>query len=228
MESKKNPRADFQKRQPLFLQLGLIAALSFVLFAFELRTPDQLPPQLVTGKAQTQIDETIINTTREVPKPPQNMPVPLTRLEILPDDTEAPFDSDVIIWSTDWELLPEYVPPLPPREICDLGDDEPILIPEVKAQFKGGEEAMYRWISENLRYPRDALQGHIQGVIYVQFVVEADGTIDRVGIAQGNLGGGLEEAATSLIKSMPNWEPAKQRNRPVSSWFVLPINFVIR
>jgi len=83
METKKSPRADLQKKQPLFLQLGLLLALSTALFAFELRTfvsPPIVPPD---GRGSTTLKEEILNTTREQPKPPDKVNIPVSMLMIV-------------------------------------------------------------------------------------------------------------------------------------------------
>ncbi len=226
METKKSNRADLQSKRPLFIQLGLIVALSVVLFAFELRHFSKPLPQIIPGDGITLLDETIINTRREQPPPPPAPLVPLTRIEIVDNHREIEE-----ILPPDYNFFPElapWQPPLPRQEVGNVDPPQPVWIPEVFAEFRGGEEALFRWLSANLRYPQPELQAGIQGVVYVQFVVEADGSISQVSVARGNFGGGLEKAAVEIVKRMPPWTPGKQRNRPVPTWFVLPINFIIK
>ena len=71
-----------------------------------------------------------------------------------------------------------------------------------------------------------AQQPGIQGKVFVQFVVEKDGSISDVNIIRG-IGGGCDEEATRLVKNMPNWIPGKQRNMPVRVRFNMPIHFVL-
>jgi len=104
-----------------------------------------------------------------------------------------------------------------------------VPFPDVYAEFKGGEKALYAWLAANGSYPQEEKMIGIQGTVYVKFVVERDGSIGEAHIARGIPGGrGLEEAAIQMVKKMPDWNPAKQRNRPVRSWYVLPVNFEIR
>jgi len=227
MEAKKSKRADLQLKQPLFYQLGLIVTLSIVLLAFEFRQFDA--PLLVIGPPinPNRIDETIINTVRDQPLPPPKPRIPQTRIEIVTNDLDIP-DLDLPFFHDRLPDLKPWQPPLPTREKGVHDPFDPVRIPDVFAEFKGGEEALFRWLSENLEYPRPELQAGIQGVVYVQFVVEKDGAISRVSVARGDFGGGLEAAALETVKRMPAWNPGKQRNRPVPTWFVLPIQFTIK
>lgn len=103
-------------------------------------------------------------------------------------------------------------------------DDEVFVIVEEQAEFPGGMDSMYAYIVKNLKYPEAAKEKGIEGRVYVQFVIEKDGSISNVKILRG-IGGGCEEAAVEMIKNMPKWKPGKQRGKPVRCQFNLPINF---
>lgn len=95
------------------------------------------------------------------------------------------------------------------------------------AQFKGGEDAMYRFISDNLQYPPEALENGISGRVVVSFVVEKDGSITNVKIqGKRRVGFGCEEASMDVVKKMDKmWEPAIQRDKEARMRFRLPIRF---
>lgn len=97
--------------------------------------------------------------------------------------------------------------------------------PEKKASFKGGESAFYKYISNNVKYPKDAIKNKIEGKIVVQFTVNKDGRIIDVSTLGKTLGYGLEEEAIRVIKNMPKWEPAVQKGKNVAMRFQIPINF---
>jgi len=82
------------------------------------------------------------------------------------------------------------------------------------------------FIAENIRYPEEARQLDIQGNVYVNFVVEADGSISNVTVARG-IGGGCDEEAVRVVKLMPKWKPGKQQGMPVRVQFNLPIKFTL-
>ena len=42
------------------------------------------------------------------------------------------------------------------------------------------------------------------------------------------IGGGCDEEALRVVRNMPDWNPGKQRGKPVSVQFRLPVNFTLR
>ncbi len=107
-------------------------------------------------------------------------------------------------------------------------DNEPIFsIVEEPAQFPGGDEALLKFIQENTKYPIEAIKNNISGTVYVQFVVEKDGSISDVKVVRG-IGGICDEEAVRVITKMPSWIPAKQKGIPVRSYYVIPIAFVLQ
>ena len=96
-------------------------------------------------------------------------------------------------------------------------------MPDTFASFPGGEEAMYEWISANLRFP-EALRkkGIQQGRVIAMFVVEKDGSIGRVSIMKSS-DIELSDVASRLLLSMPKWKPGQVDGRPVRSFFTLPM-----
>lgn len=103
-------------------------------------------------------------------------------------------------------------------------DDEVFVVVEEQAEFPGGLDSMYAYIQKNLVYPELAKEKGIEGRVFVQFVIEKDGSISNILIKRA-IGGGCEEAVVEMIKNMPKWKPGKQRGKPVRFQFVLPIKF---
>lgn len=95
---------------------------------------------------------------------------------------------------------------------------------EDAANFKGGKEEMYSFIYDNLIYPENARKRRIEGRVFVQFVVEKDGSLTEVQIVKG-IGGGADEEALRLFNAMPPWEPARQRGMVVRQKLIESINF---
>ncbi len=94
--------------------------------------------------------------------------------------------------------------------------------------FPGGEEALAKYLSKNIRYPRVAQENGISGTVFVQFVVDSEGNIKDVKTVGAAKGGGLEEEAVRVVKTMPKWKPGKQNGRQVSVQFNLPIRFTLQ
>lgn len=225
MESKKNPRLDLQKKQPVFIQLGLILSLSTVLLAFEYKSTDKAPFVIPVIDDRTSLTE-LVPVTHQTPPKSQlpAMPRILTTIDITDDPV---FDDSDFVWREPGDLF-EIRPFTDVKLKRETSHDDPEKPPtniEVLASFKGGDQALFEWLGKNLKYPLAAVQAGIEGTVYVRFVVELDGNITRIGIEQGNLGGGCEEAAMEAVARMPKWIPGRQRNKPVVSTFILPVEF---
>lgn len=96
--------------------------------------------------------------------------------------------------------------------------------PEVMASYPGGDEALYKWLYDHIKYPTRALDQGIQGRVMVKFVVEKDGSIGRAEITRSP-DEDLSNEALRVIKMMPKWKPARQGTRTVRSYFNLPVMF---
>lgn len=100
-------------------------------------------------------------------------------------------------------------------------------------EFKGGESALFEYLSRNIKYPPKALDAGIQGVVYVTFVVERDGTISNTSVlrdVKDSMGNtiGLGEEAARVVNSMPAWNPGSQKGANVRVQCNLPIKFTLR
>ncbi len=104
------------------------------------------------------------------------------------------------------------------------GEEEVFVVVEQAASFPGGTEAMYKFISDNLQYPRLAIEKGIQGRVYVTFIVEKDGSITDIKVLR-DIGDGCGDEVVRLVKTMPKWKPAKQRGKTVRQQFNLPVMF---
>ncbi|MFY7912152.1 MAG: TonB family protein [Emticicia sp.] len=97
---------------------------------------------------------------------------------------------------------------------------------EEHPSFPDGIKAMYQFIARNLRYPEPARRAHVQGKVFVKFVVRKDGTVSDLQILKG-VGFGCDEETVRVLGSMPKWNPGKQNGKPVSVYFTMPVSFVL-
>lgn len=105
--------------------------------------------------------------------------------------------------------------------------DGPLTFVERMPEFPGGEAALAKYLAKNIRYPHVAQENGIQGTIFIQFVVNRDGTISQVKTNGATKGGGLEEEAIRVVGKMPNWKPGKQNGQFVAVYFNLPVRFTL-
>jgi periplasmic protein TonB len=100
--------------------------------------------------------------------------------------------------------------------------------PEIFKYVEQMPEAPYdvqAHLAKNIKYPPAAQENNISGRITVQFVVSEDGSIGDVKVVGRKLGGGLEEEAMRVVRSMPKWRPGKQNGRAVKVYYTLPVAF---
>lgn len=82
---------------------------------------------------------------------------------------------------------------------------------------------------KNLIYPEQARENKVQGRVYVQFVVEKDGSITDVKVIRGReLGNGIPEEAVRVVKAMPKWTPAMMDGKVVRAYHILPLSFKLQ
>ena len=123
-----------------------------------------------------------------------------------------------------------------------------------RAKFPGGDPECFKFLSMNIRYPKLCQQFGVQGRVIISFVVEKDGSITEIKKLRGpgmelseidvtsykeknpesteepkvgqDLGELLYEEGVRVLKAMPKWEPAKDKDgNIVRSRFNLPIQF---
>ena len=102
--------------------------------------------------------------------------------------------------------------------------DEVFTVVENPPTPEGGMEKFYDYVKDNLKYPAQARYMGIEGRVFIQFVVDKDGTITEVEAIKG-IGAGCDEAAEEIMKNAPAWNPGLQRDRAVKVRMVLPITF---
>ncbi len=112
------------------------------------------------------------------------------------------------------------------QKLIDEQGNEVFVIVDEMPVFPGGEDALKKYIVENVKYPEDAKKEGIRGKVYVTFVVGKNGKVTDAGIARG-VHPSLDKEALRVIKSSPTWQPGKQKGKPVSVKYTVPINFAL-
>jgi len=240
---KKYPEADIYRFRSTFLQVGLLIALMFTIYAFNYTQAKEE----VMALADFDIPEEIINlppVTKQTPPPKPKTPPP-PKIEVVEDeeiieepvdifDAEAEESTEIVI---DDSVFEEVLGD-------DTGDDEEeeevveeeepeepeiFQIVEEMPEFPGGQKALFKFLGANVKYPSMARENGISGTVYVSFVVEKNGAISNVKLRRGLAGGGAgcDDEALRVTKSMPNWKPGKQRGKAVRVAYTLPFKFLL-
>jgi len=93
-----------------------------------------------------------------------------------------------------------------------------------KPRFPGGESELRKFLSLNLRYPSQALEGKVEGEVIVSFRIDEAGHVSEPVVLKG-LGHGCDEEAIRVVKNMPDWVPARKNGKHVTVVYNLPIVF---
>lgn len=220
MEAKKSPEADLEKRKGSFMLIGLLTALAVTLVAFEWTTFEERNTEM--GQLQMDfLEEEVIPASVTPPPPPPPPPAPTTVLEIVDDEEEVEEVEQV-----DMEIKEDTKVEIVKRE--EVVEEEQIFtIVEDMPSFPGGEAELFKYLGKSIKYPQMAQDASISGVVYVTFVVGKDGKISDAKVLRG-IGGGCDEEALRVVRSMPAWKPGKQRGKPVTVQYNLPIRFTLR
>jgi protein TonB len=222
MELKKNPKADLTRKTSFFFSIGLLVTMSLVLVAFEFRDYEEKIADLVQRNSDV-FEETIEVPPTDIPPPPPPQVQAPVIVEV-PDEEEIEEEINVnldIEVSQDTKVEEVIVKPVEePKEETD----EIFTIVEESAAPKGGMAAFYKYVGDKMKYPPQARRMGIDGKVFVEFVINKDGSISDVKAVKG-IGAGCDEEAVRVVQSAPPWSPGKQRGKPVKQRMVLPITF---
>jgi len=228
MDYKKKPELELSRNYTLFLNMGLLISLSLCLLAFEWRTYPELSGDKDDNFTYTPVNDfelvdipPIPAVVPPPPKPAEKLPQPVEDLSNIIEDALTP-EVELPLPMPD---VPAVIPAPPtissdfvPEEIVEDAVVDAFTLekePEGRAQF-------YSYISKHLKYPKAAQQSGAEGKVFVQFVIDKDGSITDIQIIKG-LGFGMDEEAIRVIQSAPKWMPGKQRGKPVKVRMSLPI-----
>lgn len=208
----------------LFFCMGLCISLVFIITAFEWRFFDD--GNIVDlGKVSSTFENIVDVPPTEQPPAPQPKVVQPKIIEV-PDEEEImeEIEIDLDIEMTEEQVIDQPVIVKMDLEVQEEKAEEIFTIVEHQPEPVGGFNAFYKYVGENLKYPGLAQRGNIQGRVYIQFVVEKDGSLTDIKTMKG-IGGGCDEEACRIIGNAPKWKPGKQRGRPVRVKMVIPILF---
>ena len=108
-----------------------------------------------------------------------------------------------------------------------VATDQAFFIVEEMPEFPGGELALRKFIAQTIKYPEIARKNGIQGKVYVNFVVEKDGSVGRAKVVRG-VDPSLDYEASRVTNELPKWKPRKQRGEAVAVQYTIPVNFVLQ
>jgi protein TonB len=214
-----------------------MTAGSFTLAAFTYKSPilrDDFKKQVASSEIAFELEE-----PKEIPK----METPIIKPEPQPSDPSSGPSIDVpSIPTGDINPVGNTKNPIDPTAglgnvTIPFGDLNPggtvdikpevFDIVDIDAEYIGGYIEMMKFIQTNLVYPQDAIEMGDQGKVYLNFVVEPDGSITNVTVERG-VCASIDREAERIIRSMPKWRPGEMNYGKVRSRVRIPINFLLK
>jgi len=227
MEVKKTDKADLENKKALFIQIGLIVALSIIIFAFEFKTYDKKDSNLVQRQAVQEVQEVVMATQEDTPPPPpEEAPqAETTEFEIVEDSKKITQEFNVSSFAQTSNVTATVGKIEIKAEDEEVQEEVKIFtVVEQEASFPGGVEKLGEYLAKSIKYPQQARETGTKGRVMLTFVVERDGSITDIKVLR-DIGSGCGEEAKRVVKEMPKWQPAKQRGKAVRQQFVLPVTF---
>ena len=244
---------DLRKTYPNALRKAVLLGIGFFLLIFIIPT---IYGKLYSEKVEyltTPIELTDVNLAKKEEKPlpelekPKEIPKQTTVRYRIPEVVENPEKEELppqvdemekadpgqeTVVGTEDEVAivapPEDLPAPEATKPAEVEAKEPEVFErvEIQPEFAGGMEAFRNFLIKNLKYPNAAQKSNIQGKVYLNFTVEADGSLSNITVLRG-IGFGCDEEALRVMKLMPKWKPGKQSGRAVRVKFNMPIMFTL-
>ena len=206
--------------------MGLVFVLSLVYVALEWTEREVTKYEVTDTDFLIEEEIEIQQTTQETPPPPP--PPAVQEVEVL-NVVEDNVETESIEVNTEDDKETEVVIAAPVEAPVEEEEEEVIfVVVETMPEFPGGQQALFKYLSENVKYPVIAQENGIQGRVICQFVVNRDGSIVDVEVVRSGGDPSLDKEAIRVIKSMPKWKAGQQRGKPVRVKYTLPVNFKLQ
>ena len=225
MQIKKSQHASLEDKKIIYVLMGFVFVLSLCYVALEWTEQEVTKYEVMDDEFLFEEEVEIQQTTQETPPPPP--PPAVQEVEVL-NVVEDNVETESIEINTEDDK--EEVVIAAPVEAPEEEEEEEVIFVVVESmpEFPGGQQALFKYINENVKYPVIAQENGIQGRVICQFVVNKDGSIVDIEVVRSGGDPSLDKEAIRVIKSMPKWKPGKQRGKPVRVKFTLPVNFKLQ
>jgi len=226
MQVKKSEKASLEKDKLIYVLMGLVFVLSLVYVALEWTEREVTKYEVTDTEFLFEEEVEIQQTTQETPPPPP--PPAVQEVEVL-NVVEDNVETESIEVNAEDDKAEEVVIAAPVEAPQEEEEEEVVfVVVESMPEFPGGQQALFKYLSENVKYPVIAQENGIQGRVICQFVVNKDGSIVDVEVVRSGGDPSLDKEAVRVIKSMPKWKPGKQRGKAVRVKYTVPVNFKLQ
>lgn len=104
------------------------------------------------------------------------------------------------------------------------GGNEVFTAVEQQPEFPGGIKGFAKYLQTSIKYPAEDVKNKASGKVFVQFIVERDGSLNDIQVLRG-ISETMNAEAVRVLKRSPKWSPGKQNGKPVRVQYTVPIAF---
>jgi protein TonB len=231
--NKKYSYADMKQYEGIFLRVGLAVTIIYCIILFSLLFYYKKEVVINYGSGIEEIDIIEAPTTYIEKKvvPPALKPeikTPEVKIVLVDKDIVETKEDKIITDEIDENKSIEFVST---NNKVNIEEEEiienlPFVLVQDKPEFPGGEAALLDYLSK-IKFPPFALENQIEGTVTIGFTIDKTGKVTDVKILRSP-DKNLNASALNHVKNMPLWSPGKQRGKPVSVTYAVPIKFVLR
>ncbi len=216
METKKSFEANIDNQRTSIILVAALFVGGLTLASFSYKTSTEIGETVQRNNQGVEIKfEQIAKVDPPEIKPQIEAAIPPSEKIIIDSNTQKIPDPVVILDPPDIEISDTTIKIVKPP-IDDF--------PDLEASFPGGAAAMNKFINEYITYPQTSIEIGDQGIVYLNFVVELDGTLSEVKIERG-VSTELDREAKRVVRKMPKWKPGETDGKKVRTRCRLPIVF---
>lgn len=225
MKKTEKPKNTLEQLRGVFFQVGLIISCGITLVAFEWTTPvyiADLPNPVIELEGDFELAPITYSSVPDKPEVKmEQKKIDPTQIKIVVDPVEPTDPTDPVV-----DPNPQFNPD-EWKEVEKKEEDVPVLGAGVMPKFQEGDAAIFKFLAENLKYPKMAIENQIQGTVLLRFIVGKNGKVRDIEILR-SVNKMLDEEAVRVVQQMPDWTPGRQHGKPVSVYYTLPIKFTLR
>ena len=174
MEIKKTDKANLENKKALFIQLGLIVALSLVIFAFEYKTYDTKESTMIQREAIQEVEEVVMATQEETaPPPPEDVPqAETTEFEIIDDSKTIEREFNISSFQQTSNVQASVAKVEIKIEEEEVQEEKVIFtVVEQEASFPGGIQKLNEYLATSIKYPQQAKETGTKGRVMLTFEI---------------------------------------------------------
>jgi TonB family C-terminal domain len=232
MEIKKSKKADLEGGKSLGFLMGVVVGLAVLFVGFEYGETDRQISIENVISAIVQEEEIEATVQEELPPPPAPEPEVVKAPDIITIVEDNVKVEHTVIMSSEDDAsraqVDTYTAPVAVVEEEEEVEDSFVFVTvEDMPEYPGGNAALLKWIGENVNYPTIAAENGIEGRVYCQFVVNADGSVSDVVVVRP-LDPNLDKEAIRVLKLLPKFKPGSQRGKPVRVKYSVPVRFQLQ